>query len=279
MRVLLLGSAAAEGWPALFCTCDACREAWRRGGRNIRRRTSYAVNTDTLVDFGPDGYWQSVRFGIDLSRIRHLLITHSHDDHFVPAELQWRREGFSRVSGTMCLYGNQQVLDRLAAEVPETASDLKLSLELMQPGRRISAANGLTLTALEAQHAGAHETALNYVIEDGRCAVLIANDTGWWPDTTWEQIREFRLDAAVLECTYGPNRPEVREGHLGAMATVAMRDRLAALGTLRSGCRVVANHFTHNGRVLHEELCEFFQPHGIEVGWDGLELRLQPASG
>lgn len=276
MRVLFLGSAAAEGWPGLFCTCEACREARRRGGRNIRRRTSYAINADTLVDFGPDIYWQSIRFGIDLARIRHLLVTHSHEDHFAPAELRFRREGFSRVSDIMCFYGNRRVLERLAAEVPDTTEELKLRLEPMHPGRRISAADGLTVTALEAQHAGPDETALNYVIEDGQCTVLIANDTGWWPDATWAQIRAFELDAAILECTYGPQRPAMRESHLGAMTTIAMRDRLSELGVLRPGCRVVANHFTHNGRVLHEELCEFFRPYGIEVGWDGLELQLQP---
>ncbi len=38
MELMYLGSAAAEGWPALFCECDACKEAARRGGRDIRMR-------------------------------------------------------------------------------------------------------------------------------------------------------------------------------------------------------------------------------------------------
>ena len=74
MKVTFLGSAAAEGWPALFCVCEACREARRRGGPNLRRRTCYLINADTLVDFGPDIAWQCTEFGIDLADIRVLSL-------------------------------------------------------------------------------------------------------------------------------------------------------------------------------------------------------------
>ncbi|MEI6501881.1 MAG: flagellar hook-basal body complex protein FliE [Armatimonadota bacterium] len=56
MFLKLLGSAAAEGWPALFCACEACREARRLGGKNLRRRTSYQLGDTVHVDFGPDSF-------------------------------------------------------------------------------------------------------------------------------------------------------------------------------------------------------------------------------
>ena len=31
MKILYLGTGAAEGVPAVFCNCDTCREARRRG--------------------------------------------------------------------------------------------------------------------------------------------------------------------------------------------------------------------------------------------------------
>ena len=34
----------------------------------------------------------------------------------------------------------------------------------------------------------------------------------------------------------------------------------------------VVNHFSHNGNAMHAELCDFFEPKGIVVGYDGLEL-------
>ncbi len=37
MKLKILGSAAAEGVPALFCVCPVCQAARENGGRDIRR--------------------------------------------------------------------------------------------------------------------------------------------------------------------------------------------------------------------------------------------------
>ena len=85
MKFKYLGTAAAEVVPALWCTCDTCRKCRQNGGKDIRRRASYLIDDDTMVDFGPDANWQVREFGIDLSAIRRLLITHPHEDHLDPA--------------------------------------------------------------------------------------------------------------------------------------------------------------------------------------------------
>ena len=54
MKFQYLGTAAAEGWPAVFCRCEACEEAARRGGKNIRTRSQALVNDDLLLDLPPD---------------------------------------------------------------------------------------------------------------------------------------------------------------------------------------------------------------------------------
>ena len=35
MRLFFLGTAAAEGFPGIFCKCERCREARKLGGRNF----------------------------------------------------------------------------------------------------------------------------------------------------------------------------------------------------------------------------------------------------
>ena len=92
MRIRVLGSAAAEGWPALFCECEGCRKARANGGKDLRRRTAYLIDDDTLVDIGPDVYSATLEYGIDSSKFRRLLITHSHTDHLTPREMCWRRK-------------------------------------------------------------------------------------------------------------------------------------------------------------------------------------------
>ena len=54
MKLQYFGTAAAEGWPALFCGCDACRRAREAGGRNIRTRSQALIDDKLLIDFPAD---------------------------------------------------------------------------------------------------------------------------------------------------------------------------------------------------------------------------------
>src|SRR5258708_748081 len=82
MEILLLGTAAAESWPAPFCRCDACVQARKLGGKNIRTRSGALIDGTVKVDFGPDTYSQMHREALDLGSITTLVFTHEHDDHF-----------------------------------------------------------------------------------------------------------------------------------------------------------------------------------------------------
>ena len=65
MKITFLGTAAAEGFPALFCNCEYCREARRLGGKNIRTRSQCLINENMLVDFPPDTYLHMLQNGIE----------------------------------------------------------------------------------------------------------------------------------------------------------------------------------------------------------------------
>ncbi|MDD4098077.1 MAG: hypothetical protein PHC30_04850, partial [Lentisphaeria bacterium] len=87
MRLTLLGTAAAEAVPALWCECDVCATARRRGGKDVRRRCCYLLDDDTMIDFGPDAFWQTTQAQIDLTVLKRLIFTHPHIDHLNPTEL------------------------------------------------------------------------------------------------------------------------------------------------------------------------------------------------
>lgn len=86
MKIRYLGTAAAEGFPAVFCNCAACKAARKDIGRELRTRSQMLVNEDLLIDFPPESYYHAMRFGVDLSAVRTLLVTHSHTDHFYAQE-------------------------------------------------------------------------------------------------------------------------------------------------------------------------------------------------
>ena len=92
MKLTFLGSGAAEGMPAIFCNCEVCRESRRLGGKNFRTRSQSLINDDLLIDFPADTYSHFQRFGIEGDTIKYLIITHPHQDHFYPNDLQMRTE-------------------------------------------------------------------------------------------------------------------------------------------------------------------------------------------
>ena len=95
MKIQYLGTAAAEGWPGIFCNCKVCKEALRRGGKDIRTRSQAVIDDKILIDLPPDTYLHMLTYGLDMPSIRTMLVTHSHQDHWYPEELMMRREGFA----------------------------------------------------------------------------------------------------------------------------------------------------------------------------------------
>jgi len=266
----ILGTAAAEGWPALGCICDACREAWRLGGKNVRRRAAYQLGETIHVDFGPDSYAQMLEFGLHYERLEHLLMTHSHADHLLPSDLAYRHRGYSVLpeDAMMTIHGNAHVEARIRSnDLP--LEDCFARFEPVRLFEPVALSEGVTATAILADHAGAEE-AVNWVLQREGRTFLQGNDTGWWPEPTWEFMATQTLDVALIECTYGPNPGG--EHHLGAANVLEVRDELSKLGAITADTRVVVTHFSHNSGWLHEQYEEFFGPEGIEVAYDGMEI-------
>ena len=272
MRLRILGSAAAEGWPAMFCSCPACQKARANGGKDLRRRTAYMLDEDTLIDYGPDIYAQSLEFNLDLAKVKRLLITHSHTDHLTPRELTWRRKGFSTAQNLMKIYANQASADRIN-ECPtyDSLEPLKAELHILKPGDKL-VDEDLTIQTILADHALPPEEPLNYILERNGVCVFIGNDSGWWCQESWDIIGQYKFDIVIIECTYGVRWPEQRAKHMGANVSVAVRDELKRLGCLKENALVAVNHFSHNTQDLHNDLEQFFNPKGILVGYDGMIL-------
>lgn len=283
MFLKVLGSAAAEGWPAIFCRCDYCQEARRRGGKDLRRRTSYQLGEQIHVDFGPDSYSSALAFDLDYALLRHLFVTHAHSDHWFPEELRMRREGFSRrLEGTvLTIHGNSHVEAGLQ-ELGEEYSELFLQFCRVEPFERITLDEDWSVVGFPASHSSDDELALNYLFTWRGRNVVIGNDTGWWEPAVWEFLQTVPLHLVVMDCTSGPLGPGPRDAahswvgthHLNCEWVVEVRDELQRRGALADDCTFVANHFSHNGGWLHSDLEAFFLPKDIQVGFDGMELPL-----
>ena len=57
-------------------------ENFYKEGKDIRKRSSIIINDEMLIDLGHDSINACNMYGIDTSKIKYLVQTHSHPDHF-----------------------------------------------------------------------------------------------------------------------------------------------------------------------------------------------------
>jgi len=189
MKIQFLGTIAAEGGPALFCNCEYCKEAARRGGKNIRTRSQILVNDDLLVDFPADTYLHKLQHGLELSRVRYLLITHTHPDHFYPTDLflHGGNNAYDMVEPLLDIYGNGAV----KAKYDEAAKGQSARVTDTLCFHEVAAFEHIVteryeLWTLPARHMK-DENALFYLIQQGDKAFLQCNDTG----LLFEEVYDF----------------------------------------------------------------------------------------
>ena len=269
-KLLVCGSAAAEAVPALFCTCPLCLKALEEGGKDRRSRTAYQLGEEIRIDCGPDLFHHMVNYKLRYDRMRELVLTHNHRDHFYPEDLDNRRKGMSKLpeDAHLRVIGSKTVTEDL-----KKALDLeKCRMEALtvEHGSKVMLHGGVELTACDANHGAPNS--LFYAFKSKEYSILIANDTGWFPDRTWDLLKGFSFDLVILDCCY--MQWEQRSGHLGGESFIACFEELRKQGSLKANARLVANHFSHNPNLTHEELCAWLNPKGIEVGYDGMEIEL-----
>lgn len=271
MKLKFLGTAAAEAQPAFFCECDTCKYAREHGGKDVRKRCCYLLDEDTFIDYGPDINAQVMMYGIDWTKIERIIFTHSHEDHLDPVELLWRKQGFSKISKTIDIYGDKAVHNKIKAHVAYENARL---VEHQVSPEDVFKAGDMEILALRADH-DPNAMPLNYVITRNGKTILIANDTGYWDDKNWDIIKNYgkKIDLAVIECTTAFLR-EQSSGHMCKKYTVLFRDKLVELGLMDKNTHCITNHFSHNGRPLQKDMEKYFLPLGIEVAYDGMTVEI-----
>jgi len=274
MKLTYLGTAAAEGWPALFCRCEYCVKALERGGKNLRSRSQALVNDDLLIDFPADSFSHMQQNGLNFSAVKDLLITHSHMDHFSPTDLHLRSTSYYAHNLTtphLTLHGNERVMKLLEREritreeEPNDTGITAVQVEAYKP----FTAGKYRVTALPAFHA-MNEKAFVYLIEDGEKTLLYLHDTGELFDEVYDYLaaNKVRADLISYDCTYValPSGG----GHMGLDSCPKVRERLESIGVVHENTVHVINHFSHNGKLIHDELEPAAKELGFLTSYDGM---------
>lgn len=273
MKIQYFGTAAAEGWPAIFCRCDVCTQAAKLGGKNIRTRSQALINDDLLIDFPPDSYAHMLTYGLNLPEITDILITHSHQDHFYPEDFIMRCGGFSdNTKGILHIYSN----DAVAAKLEKTFAQSGVhyhredypKCHILQSFSPISI-KGYIVLPLPARH-NPNEKCYIYLIEKEGKSILYANDTGLLPPESLAALAGKKLDLVSMDCTM--MRHKEGTNHMGLPDNLLFCEELKQLGCVDDSTVFVVTHFSHHGGMLHHEIENAAQSNGFVAAYDGLTI-------
>jgi adenosylcobinamide kinase/adenosylcobinamide-phosphate guanylyltransferase len=255
MQVDLLGTGSADRWPNPWCRCERC--TWARSTGVHRARTSALVDDVLLIDPGPD----AGAGGVDLSRVRTVLITHAHPDHLDPAFLlAWSWAG----GVDLVVAGPSDALARcrdwVGPAAPVTFRDLAAGDQLEVGSLHVRALSAAHSVLGGRDHDG---TALLYEVT-GDARLLYATDTAALPHN--ELVGPF--DLVLLELTFG-DRTDHGTAHLDLPTFGHEVAQLRSDGRLAERARVLAVHLSHHNPV---DLPERLATVGAEVVPDGSRI-------
>lgn len=291
MKLTFLGTGAGEGYPGLWCGCKHCDYARKTGGKNIRANSCAHVDDDIMLDMNSECFGTANRLGIDLRQTRYLLITHAHQDHFIPQHLKWRimpkdydKLSWDEAQATgaprftplpqMHIVGNAHVWEAINnhPDVHMQIPGYDMDFTLAEPGKPL-VWDDLTVIPVRSIHGPVKGFACNYILQRGGKTLLYALDTGGYDDEMKDVLRSYRYDCIVMEGTGGyATRPSTT--HMTAAKNVELRDWFANEGLLNPGAHVHISHMSPHWTPPHDEFAPQMAQKGMHVAYDGKTITI-----
>ena len=207
--MLFLGTGAAEGFPNPFCNCEACLAAKKSADPKLkRRRSALLLNDETMIDFGPDVMFACAAYGASLHKLKHMFLTHSHEDHFSYWNLAYM--GMSETWGDryIAMYMSREARGLIEQFIafgehcghPDVENQLRNTEKhyqfiTVEPFRTYRI-DDMNVMAVYGRHNGfaSGEESLNYYFETQQQGnIFYASDTGRVYDGTYEALKGKRL--------------------------------------------------------------------------------------
>jgi phosphoribosyl 1,2-cyclic phosphate phosphodiesterase len=254
LRVRLLGTGPSQGVPELGGAWGACDPD---EPRNQRTRSAALIEaadgTRVLVDAGPDIRAQLLAAGVD--RLDGLLITHAHADHI--AGLDEMRAINRRMGRALPVYATATTLAELRTRFeycfqPPTRGFYRPALD----AREVAAGQLLRLGPLEVELLDQdHRVMRSLGLRVGRFAYT--TDVVSFPPASLARLHG--LSVWVVGCFQIAPHPV----HANVDQVLAWREALRPARTV----------LTHMSSALDFATLRATLPHGVEPGFDGMELR------
>lgn len=287
MKLTFLGTGAGETYPGYWCECPHCTYARKHRGKNLRTNSSMVIDEELLIDIGPSCFDNATRFGVNLSKLKTLLVTHPHEDHLYPQHLRWRntdesllpltyvekmRHGGPRFTDIpqLNIYGNSFVMETLRKSLDDM-EELKINLHEIKEGKE-EKTDGYRILPVRGNHGSQQGFSHSYIIQKDEKTVLYALDSGSYDEDQFALIQEYQYDAVIMEGTTGLN--EQYGGHMCLVNNIRIRDRLKENKCLRENSRFLLTHLSPHWCPPHDWYESIVASEGLELAYDGLQIEI-----
>jgi L-ascorbate metabolism protein UlaG (beta-lactamase superfamily) len=224
MKITFLGTGAAD-WNA------SEHGSWD----GFRRNYSALIDDCLLIDPGPDVPEALATFGKSTEKIRWIINTHLHSDHFC-------KDTLSYLSGA-------DFVSLAAGETKEVGP--------------------YTISAYSANH-GTCKEAVHFIVTDGEKRLFYGLDGAWLLYDEVEAIKASGVDLAVLDATIGDVPGDYRIFEHNNLNMV--RDMKRTLDPYIK--RLCISHMARTLHGTQSEIEAAVRLQGIEVAYDGYETEL-----
>lgn len=288
MKLQYLGTGGGAGLPEMFCSCRICEHARKKQGKEMRNRPLAILNDELCIDLPCDARSSFLQHQVDARRIRYLLVTHSHYDHFLMENLLSRPEGkepiqmyISRKSGenleTACEKFRRQ--PKKEGICPVCCPEIHFAkqfvpITLNGPEENRAESGTYEIVPLPANHDASVES-LNYLISTQGKHVLWLHDTGLLKMETIAYLKEnpVEFDMISMDCALARGKYSSSE-HMDILQCSQTIEMLRQFGCVRPETRIYLSHIGHLVERTHEELCEEAKGLGFSVAYDGMTVEI-----
>ncbi len=269
IRLVFLGTGAAEGVPVLGCSCSNCQAARQRSPRSGRQRASLLVQTNrlsVLIDAPLEIRQQLSRQ--DMPKIDVILITHWHIEHWIGlVELQhWDRELTRGKRETFEVFMNKNAYNEFETILNPLLRTCSPLLNKVIRARKAEEYKPFIRGNVKITPVGLyHEIpSTGYIINAGGKKISYLLDTG--EDIPVETLGLAQgSDVVVLDCNF---EKRLSKYHLDIMSAIKLVDRIKPKLTYLS-------HISHRN-LPYEKLEGFLAKSNASIipAYDGLKVQI-----
>ncbi len=258
MKFRFLGTAARDYSPLLQTTYKNSLD------KDVRRSSSALIDEHILIDCGHHILDSLTIQEINYDRIDILLLTHLHDDHYIPEHIKTIATSSQQ---TLAIY----VHETAVAQVKKDLVKCNVRVYGIKHCQQLEICKDTFITALPANHT-AH--AVHYLINVTDKNVYYATDGAWIMYDAFYALRDKNLDLVVLDCTVGDYDGDYRIAEHNSIPMIRSMVRSYSKFNICNNGRIFITHLAPSLHKTHAETEEILKDDKIEVAYDGLAIEI-----